>query len=109
MIAMFFIACSSQMQDDDVKFLIPIRGTCLKAPTSDIPGFVNFIGKERVNRGVNVLVLRVEYSLEWESHPEVHDVLNDLFDETIALFESTALHVGMDEVFILGEDSCKNG
>jgi len=162
-----------------------VRGVCLKAPLSEILRFVSFIDDELAHRGVNVLVLRINYSLAWESHPElimgsvlkksdaikiksvcqendimlvplinclghqswgtnygalltaypefeedpggkdqeedfycrsycplhpeVHGVLFDLFDETIELFECAALHVGMDEVFIIGSDSCKNG
>ena len=161
-----------------------IRGECLKTPVTDIPRFVNFIDNVLAPKGVNLLVLRINYSLEWISHPElnssamlkrtdaqkiidvckkdnimlvplinclghqswgknygpllkaypefeenpagmdslpdfycrsycplskVHDVLFDLFDEVIDLFHSKAFHVGMDEVFIIGSDSCKNG
>jgi hypothetical protein len=39
-------------------------------------------------------------------HPEVHTVVFDLLDELIDVFEAKGLHVGLDEVFILGEDSC---
>ncbi|HYM05172.1 MAG TPA: family 20 glycosylhydrolase [Terriglobales bacterium] len=39
-------------------------------------------------------------------HPAVHDVLFDLIDELTAAFGSDAFHVGMDEVFLLGEDAC---
>jgi hypothetical protein len=39
-------------------------------------------------------------------HPAVHDVLFDLIDELAEVCESDAFHVGMDEVFLLGEDAC---
>lgn len=39
-------------------------------------------------------------------HPEVHAIVFDLVDEIINVFEATGVHVGMDEVFILGEDGC---
>lgn len=39
-------------------------------------------------------------------HPQVHAVVFDLLDELIDVFEAKAVHVGLDEVFILGEDSC---
>tara|TARA_R110002049_G_scaffold279949_1_gene459066 strand:- start:17520 stop:18536 length:1017 start_codon:yes stop_codon:yes gene_type:complete len=39
-------------------------------------------------------------------HPEVHNVVFELVDELIEVFEAKAIHVGMDEVFVLGEDSC---
>lgn len=39
-------------------------------------------------------------------HPEVHKVVFDCIDELAAACESDAFHVGMDEVFILGDKGC---
>ncbi|MBZ5583937.1 MAG: family 20 glycosylhydrolase [Acidobacteriia bacterium] len=39
-------------------------------------------------------------------HPEVHGVLFDLMDEIAEATQADAFHVGMDEVFLLGEDDC---
>ncbi len=39
-------------------------------------------------------------------HPAVHDVLFDLIDELADACQADAFHVGMDEVFLLGEDDC---
>jgi hypothetical protein len=39
-------------------------------------------------------------------HPQVHRVVFDLIDELVEVFEARAFHVGMDEVFLLGEDIC---
>jgi hypothetical protein len=39
-------------------------------------------------------------------HPSVHDVVFDLIDELAETCEADAVHVGMDEVFLLGEDDC---
>ena len=39
-------------------------------------------------------------------HPNVHKVVFSLLDEIAEVFESKAIHVGLDEVFILGEDGC---
>lgn len=39
-------------------------------------------------------------------HPGVHDVVFDLIDELAEACEADAFHVGMDEVFLLGEDDC---
>jgi len=39
-------------------------------------------------------------------HPEVHKVVFALVDELIEVFETTRIHVGMDEVFTLGQASC---
>ncbi len=39
-------------------------------------------------------------------HPGVHEVVFDLMDELAQACEADAFHVGMDEVFLLGEDDC---
>ncbi|OHB65573.1 MAG: hypothetical protein A2Y77_06425 [Planctomycetes bacterium RBG_13_62_9] len=39
-------------------------------------------------------------------HPEVNPIIFSLMDELIAAFEADALHVGMDEIFLIGEDVC---
>ncbi len=39
-------------------------------------------------------------------HPEVNPVIFSLMDELIDAFQADALHVGMDEVFLIGEDAC---
>jgi len=40
------------------------------------------------------------------NHPEVHDVVFALVDELVEVFSAKGVHVGMDEVFILGEEGC---
>ena len=39
-------------------------------------------------------------------HPEVHDVVFALVDEICDVFEASAFHAGMDEVFYIGERQC---
>ena len=39
-------------------------------------------------------------------HPELHGVVFDLIDELLAATDADAFHVGMDEVFLLGDDAC---
>lgn len=39
-------------------------------------------------------------------HPEVHEVVFELVDEIMEVFEADAFHAGMDEVFYLGMDEC---
>ena len=47
------------------------------------------------------------YSHEWcPSHPDVDKIVFDLLDELIAAFDADALHVGMDEVFLIGSKNC---
>lgn len=39
-------------------------------------------------------------------HPEVMPIIMDLYDELLDAFEADALHVGMDEVFIIADEDC---
>jgi len=39
-------------------------------------------------------------------HPEIHSLLFDLIDELADASGADAFHVGMDEVFLLGDDDC---
>jgi len=39
-------------------------------------------------------------------HPDLQPIITDLYDELIDVFEADALHVGMDEVFIIGDADC---
>jgi hypothetical protein len=54
--------------------LIPVRGFSIAAP---VPGavdqFVHFIEEELAARGINVLILRVDYNYQYKSHPELKD------------------------------------
>ena len=40
-------------------------------------------------------------------HPDLHAVLFDLIDELADAAGADAFHIGMDEVFLLGEDDCQ--
>ena len=47
------------------------------------------------------------YCREWcPSHPDVNKVVFPLLDELIDAFDADALHVGMDEVFLIGSEKC---
>ncbi|PIF01218.1 MAG: glycoside hydrolase [Maribacter sp.] len=39
-------------------------------------------------------------------HPNIHEVVFDLVDEILDVFETDAFHAGMDEVFYLADDNC---
>jgi hypothetical protein len=39
-------------------------------------------------------------------HPEVHEVVFDLMDEIVSVFEAKAFHAGMDEVFYIAHADC---
>jgi len=47
------------------------------------------------------------YCRSWcPQHPGVNPIIFDLFDELIEAFEADALHVGMDEVFLIASEFC---
>ena len=39
-------------------------------------------------------------------HPDVHKIVFELIDEITEVFEASAFHAGMDEVFYIGNDKC---
>jgi hypothetical protein len=54
--------------------LLPVRGFCIAAPDArHLDVFVKFIDEELASRKVNVLVLRIDYNYQFESHPELSD------------------------------------
>lgn len=47
------------------------------------------------------------YCREWcPSHPDVNKIVFGLLDEIVDAFGADALHVGMDEVFLIGDEKC---
>lgn len=58
----------------DSVFSSPVRGLCIKAPNHDeINNFVEFISQELAPRSINTLILRIDYSYEFKSRPELVD------------------------------------
>jgi hypothetical protein len=54
--------------------LMPVRGFCIAAPRQeDVDNFIAFIDHELAPRQINTLILRVDYSYQFESHPELRD------------------------------------
>jgi hypothetical protein len=52
--------------------VLPVRGLCIAAPRRPgLDAFVEFIETELAPRSVNVLVLRVDYHFQYQSHPEL--------------------------------------
>jgi len=52
----------------------PIRGFCIEAPVpAKVDPFIKFIGEELAPRKINVLVLRVDFNYQYETHPELRD------------------------------------
>jgi len=63
------------------------------------PEFDETPGKYPNNEGI--------YCRSWcPLHPQVNKIIFALLDELIDVFEADAMHVGMDEVFLIGDDNC---
>lgn len=69
------IVCSfNSMAQSGLDTLLPVRGLCIAAPQkAGLDAFTTFITKELAPRGVNTLILRVDYNYQYESHPELRD------------------------------------
>ncbi|MDQ8183978.1 family 20 glycosylhydrolase [Pelagicoccus sp. SDUM812002] len=51
---------------------LPVRGLSIAAPsTSQLDRFVAFVENELVPRQINLLLLRVDYNFDYQSHPEL--------------------------------------
>ena len=47
------------------------------------------------------------YCRSWcPRHPQVNPMVFDLFDELLEVFEADAMHVGMDEIFLIASEHC---
>jgi len=54
--------------------LFAVRGFCIAAPNpKDVDRFVKFINEELAPRGVNTLLLLVDYNYQYESYPQLRD------------------------------------
>jgi hypothetical protein len=52
----------------------PVRGFCIASPEpGSVDTFVKFIKDELATRGVNTLILRVDFNYQYEHHPELRD------------------------------------
>lgn len=76
----FFLTLSTALglnaQSSSIDSLFPVRGICLEAPMpADVDAFVTFINKEIASRGVNTLILRIDYRYQFESHAELIDTM----------------------------------
>jgi hypothetical protein len=50
----------------------PVRGMCIAAPSVDqVDAFATFIHEELAPSGLNLLILRVDWGYEYQSHPEL--------------------------------------
>ena len=77
LLSILFISCACFFMkpanaQTAAKDQLPVRGFCIAAPGSErVDEFVKFINEELAPRKVNVLILRVDYAYQYESHPEL--------------------------------------
>lgn len=68
--AISFASAGQELQQE----ALPLRGFCIAAPLPDgVDEFVKFVKDELVPRSINVLILRVDYNYQFDSHPELRD------------------------------------
>lgn len=64
----------SVQASDPLDKVMPVRGFCIAAPRPpELERFIRFIDAELAPRGVNTLVLRVDYNFQFQTHPELRD------------------------------------
>ncbi|MBS1599659.1 MAG: family 20 glycosylhydrolase [Bacteroidetes bacterium] len=69
-----FLSATLIHAQDKLDSLLPVRGLCINVPRpAQLDSFVTFIDKELSVRKVNTLILSVEYSYQFKSHPELID------------------------------------
>ncbi|WPP50439.1 family 20 glycosylhydrolase [Catalinimonas niigatensis] len=72
LILSFTLSFSLLAQQNDLPD--PVKGFCIAAPQSDgVDDFVTFIDQELAPRGINTLVLRVDFNYQFKSRPELQE------------------------------------
>ena len=88
--------------------ILPVRGFCISAPQpNDLDAFIKFINEELAPRSVNILILRVDYNYQYESHPELRDssVLSKTeVKKLVAVCKRNNIHI-VPQVNLLGHQS----
>ncbi len=91
-----------------VDSLMPVRGLSIAAPRPDrVDDFIAFMKDELAPRNVNTLVLRVDYSYAFESHPELRSD-NPLSKADVKKIVAAAKETGIriiPQVNLLGHQS----
>src|SRR5450759_1822858 len=68
------ILANQEYPYEKIDSIMPVRGFCIAAPKSNgLDEFIKFINEELAPRGVNTLILRVDYNYQYDSHPELRD------------------------------------
>lgn len=66
------IMVTATYSQDEAEPLFQVKGFCIGAPSPDqLDRFVTFINEELTPRGVNTLLLLVDYNYEYQSYPQL--------------------------------------
>lgn len=87
---------------------LPVRGLCIAAPSPDnLDRFIKFITEDLKQLNVNVLVLRIDYNFEYNSHPELRSD-NPLTKNNVKELVRACKSAGIDiipQINLLGHQS----
>lgn len=85
-----------------------VRGLAIKIPEKEnVDKFVDFIHQELAPRGINTLILRVDYDYEYKSHPELRNE-NALSEKDVNKLVNAASQHGIEivpQINLLGHQS----
>lgn len=87
---------------------LPVFGLCIEAPAHEyVSEFEKFIRNELAPRGVNTMVLRVDWNYEYETHPELRGD-NPLTKKDVRLLSATCKELNINlipQINLLGHQS----
>src|ERR1700712_5718660 len=111
LVAIIIISCKTSRPAAYADQSLPVRGFCIVAPLPrTVDSFVNFINKELAPRGVNTLVLRVDFNYQYTSHPELRDSIalsKEDVKKIVAACKANKIRV-IPQVNLLGHQSWAN-
>ena len=94
--------------DEALDKVMPVRGFCIAAPRpAELERFVQFIEQELAPRGVNTLVLRVDYNYQFQSRPELRDssaLSREDVKKLVAVCRKDDIHL-IPQINLLGHQS----
>jgi hypothetical protein len=101
-------ALAAAKANDSLDKVMPVRGFCIAAPRpAELERFVRFIDRELAPRGVNTLVLRVDYNYQFQSHPELRDgdaLSREDVKKLVAVCRKDRIHL-IPQINLLGHQS----
>jgi hypothetical protein len=75
----------AQMKNNPLDSVLPVRGLAIAAPSREgLNDFVRFVEQELAMAHFNLLILRVDWNYDYQSHPELKNS-NPLTNEHVKL------------------------